>query len=134
GVVLYVMVQRALAQGASALGSTRQFIAGRIPEPVGASAAQWERLSDNDDVLPTSHSVQAGGYRHTDKLFAVNRSQQEDRLAIVPDAALTGLFGSLDFYRIDDTAGGRSSLLSEISRMFFAAMMVALLVEAGLCL
>jgi hypothetical protein len=131
GVVLYVMVQRALTSGAAALGGTRPFVAGNVPV---SSSVEWERIAGNGDVLPNEYSVQAGVYRQGDQLFAINRPEQEDRSSVVPDARVATLFDQLDFARIDATAGSGSSLLSEIWRIFLALMMAALLVEAGLCL
>ena len=42
GVVLYVLVQRALAAGAAVLGTTRQLVAG---EPAGDDPTRWKRLA-----------------------------------------------------------------------------------------
>ena len=44
------------------------------------------------------------------------------------------LFKGLDFARVDDQAGNAASLIQEIWRLFLAAMMIAMLVEAALCL
>ena len=44
------------------------------------------------------------------------------------------LFRGLDFARVDDRAGNLGSLIQEIWRMFLVAMMVAMVVEAALCL
>lgn len=131
GVVLYVMIQRALQNGAAALGGTQQFIAGRVPL---ASSAEWERITGEGDVLPTAYRAQAGVYRQGERLFAINRNEHEDRGSIVPAPRVAALFDRLDFHRIDETAGSGSSLLSEVWRMFLALMMAALLVEACLCL
>jgi hypothetical protein len=130
GIVLYVFVQRALTAGAEARGTAQQFVAGKIP---AGSTSQWQLLSDNEDAIPTVYGVLAGVYRHGEKLFAVNRSDQEDRRAVVPDARVAGLFQQLDFNRINDQAGSGTSLLAEIWRVFLAIMMAALLMEAFLC-
>jgi len=44
------------------------------------------------------------------------------------------LFSGLDFARVDDQAGSIGALIREIWRLFLASMIVALIVEAGLCL
>ncbi len=54
-----------------------------------------------------------------------NRPLSEDK---------AGLFKGLDFSRVDDQAGSLGSLIQEVWRLFLAAMMVAMMVEAGLCL
>lgn len=131
GVVLYVMIQRALAAGASVLGNTRQLVAGEVPL---TSTGDWQRLGGNPDVLSTAYAVEAGVYQAGEKLLAVNRSEAEDRVAVVTDARLAPLFQGLDFDRVDDRAGSRSSLIEEIWRLFLALMMAALIVEAALCL
>jgi hypothetical protein len=43
------------------------------------------------------------------------------------------LFRGLDFTRLDDRAGNASSLIQEIWRIFLATMLVALVLEALLC-
>jgi len=131
GVVLYVMVQRALAAGAAALDTARRFDAGAVPV---SSTAEWELLAGSRDAVPSEYPIRAGVYRHGENLYAVNRGEPEDRTATVGDAQVAGLFNRLEFDRVDASAGGGSALLSEVWRLFLAAMIVALLVEAALCL
>jgi len=131
GVVLYVMIQRALASGAAVLGNTRQLIAGEVP---ASATGDWQRVGGDRDVLSTAYGVQAGVYQSGEKLLAVNRSEAEDKPAVVTDARLAPLFQGLDFDRVDDRAGSRSSLIEEIWRLFLAFMMAALVVEAALCI
>ncbi|MGD9856608.1 MAG: BatA domain-containing protein [Planctomycetaceae bacterium] len=131
GVVLYVMIQRSLALGAASLGSARQLVAGEVSTESGGD---WRRLSETGDALSTSHAVQAGVYEQGEKLFAVNRSVPEDRPAVLGDNRVAGLFGDLEFDRIDDRAGSGKRLLEEIWRLFLSLMMAALLVEACLCI
>jgi hypothetical protein len=131
GVVLYVVVQRALATGAASLGNTRQLIAGDVP---ATSAAEWQRLAGDSDAVSTSYVWQAGVYRDGEKLLAINRSEIEDRAIPLTDPRVASLFERLDFDRVDDRAGSQSSLIEEIWRLFLAFMMAALVVEAALCL
>jgi len=131
GVVLYVMIQRALASGASVLGNTRQLFAG---EGGSAAADDWAQLAGSPDALSTEYPFQAGVYAAGEKLLAVNRPDAEDRPAALGDSRLDELFRGLDFVRVDDRAGSLAQLIQEVWRMFLVSMMVALMIEAGLCL
>ncbi len=131
GVVFYVMLQRALAAGATVLQSTRQLTAG---DSAGESPANWKRLAGSDDSVSTDYPLHAGVYESGDRLLAINRSSAEDASGVLADARVAGLFKGLDFSRVDDQAGSMGSLIQEVWRLFLAAMMVAMMVEAGLCL
>jgi hypothetical protein len=129
GVVLYVLIQRSLADGAAALGATRQLTAGEAP-----ITAAWQRLAGADEVLSTEYPFHRGIYVAGERLLAVNRKAPEDQARIVAEARVAGLFEGLDFTRVDDRAGSLAALVQEIWRLFLASMMLALIVEAGLCL
>src|SRR5439155_9952338 len=131
GVVLYVFVHRALAAGAAVLGQTRQLVAGEtsLEQP-----ATWKRVAGAADALSTEFAHHAGVYSAGDKLLAVNRSPSEDQAAGLADDRVAELFKGLDFARVDDRAGSLVGLIQEIWRPFLVAMIVSLLVEAGLCL
>ncbi|SFJ41411.1 BatA domain-containing protein [Planctomicrobium piriforme] len=130
GVVLYVMVQRALSAGAATLGAVRQYFAGHFsPEQM----AQWQRLAGATDALTVNFAFQAGVYSQADQLIAINRSDIEDQPTVVPDTRVASLFEGLEFDRVDDSAEAGSPLLSEIWRVFLACMMFALIVESCLC-
>jgi hypothetical protein len=131
GVVLYVLVQRAEASGAEALATTRQLVAG---EPAGEDPASWKRLDGGDGADATTGLLHRGVYASGERLLAVNRSGAEDSAAVLPDGRVAGLFRGLEFARVDDRAGGMDALIQEVWRLFLAGMMVALVVEAGLCL
>lgn len=131
GVVLYVMIQRALALGARSLERTRQLIAGDV---ASGAAVDWKRLAGRRDTLSTDYGVQAGAYRNGERLLAINRSEQEDSSGVLEDDRVAGLFGRLDFDRVDDQAGSGNTLTEEIWRLFLMAMMLALIAEAALCL
>jgi hypothetical protein len=131
GVVLYVLVQRAMAGGAVVLEGTRQLSAGETPpDDPGA----WQRLAGADEAVSTDHHLHGGVYASGDRLVAVNRPASEDLAPVLADARVAGLFRGLDFARVDDRAGSVGSLVQEVWRLFLAAMMVALVVEAALCL
>lgn len=131
GVVLYVVVQRALVAGALGLGNTRQLIAGPAEN---AAAAAWRQLAGPAEALSTDYAYHAGVYADGERLLAVNRAAEEDQPAVLADAAVAELFRGLDFVRVDDQAGSLASLIQEIWRMFLALMMLALVAEAALCL
>ena len=131
GVVLYVLVQRALAQGAKVLGNTRELTAG---DPAGENPAGWKRLTGAEEALSTDYALHRGIYRSGDRLLAVSRAPAEDLAPVLADDRVAGLFRGLDFTRIDDRAGNLSALIQEIWRLFMVAMMVAMIVEACLCL
>jgi hypothetical protein len=131
GIALYVMIQRALAAGATALGSALQLSAGdRFP----ATADTWSQLAGSDDVLSTEFPYHAGIYAAGDRTLAVNRAAAEDQAAILSDVQVARLFDGLDFARVDDQAGSMKSLTREVWRLFLVAMLVALVAEAGLCI
>jgi hypothetical protein len=132
GVVLYVLVQRALAAGAVVLGNTRQLVAGDSPE--GDDPATWQRVIGDEKAISTEFAFQRGVYVAGERLLAVNRSAAEDQAQVLAEHRLGELFRGLDFARVDDQAGSLGSLIQEVWRLFLASMIVALIVEAGLCL
>jgi hypothetical protein len=131
GIVLYVLVQRALAGGASALDGARQLVAG---EPTGDDSTQWKRVAGGDDAISTEYPLHAGVYHSAGRLLAVNRPADEDLAPVLADDRVAELFRGLDFARVDDQAGNIGSLIQEIWRLFLVSMMAAMVVEAGLCL
>ncbi|MAT72751.1 MAG: hypothetical protein CMJ58_25000 [Planctomycetaceae bacterium] len=131
GIVLYAMVQRALAAGAEQLAAAQQLDARALGEE---DQAAWERIAGAGDALSTEYPAQAGVYRADKQLLAVNRSAGEDRPAGLDNERLQGLFAGLDFDRVDDRAGNVASLTREISRVFLVGMVAALVLEAALSL
>lgn len=137
GVVLYVLVQRSLAVGASVLGNTRQLLAGDVPNE---SPETWQRLAGASEALSTEFAFHSGVYSAgasdstNARLLAVNRAATEDLAPVLPDHRVAELFQGLDFARVDDRAGSYDGLIQEIWRLFLVAMMVSLIVEAALCL
>ena len=131
GVVLYVLVQRALAAGAAVLGNTRQLVAGASPED---DPATWQRVTGDERAISTEFPFHRGVYVSGERWLAVNRPAAEDQAQTLADHRLGELFARLDFARVNDKAGSLGSLIQEVWRLFLAAMIVALIVEAGLCL
>lgn len=131
GVVLYVMIQRGLEIGSEILKTIRYHEAGAIP---GEDFTNWEQLSKNEGGSPSEMPFHAGVYSAGDRMIVVNRPRAEDEIGEVEEGPLEGLFAGLDFSRVDDAAGNLNSLIQEIWRIFMACMIVALVVEAALCL
>ena len=131
GVVLYVLVQRAIALGASVLGNTRQLVAGDFS---GEQPTAWQQVAGPPEAISTEFAVHGGVYSAGERLLALNRAVAEDQAAVLPDARVTELFHGLDFARVDDKAGNLAALIQEIWRLFLVAVMIALIVEAALCL
>ena len=131
GIVLYVLVQRALMVGAELLGNTRQLVAG---EASSDEVQSWQQVAGPSDALSTEYAYHAGVYAADEKLVSVNRAETEDVAAVLSADRVADLFQGLDFTRVDDRAGNFAALIQEIWRLFLASMMVALLVEAALCL
>ena len=133
GVVFYVMLQRALSQGAEALASASQQLAhaGVLGEgrwaPVASSQQQEASVSGRD--------LHAGVYRSpTGRLVALNRPGDEDVARPIDQATLDKLLSGLNYERIDDAVDSDQALATEIWRLFLIAMVIALIVEAALCL
>lgn len=131
GVVLYVLVQRALADGAAVLGTTRQLIAGEAKDD---DATTWQGLAAPAGALSTEYAFHQGAYEAGERLLAVNRAAAEDQAPVLVDRRVADLFEGLDFSRVDEQADGVGSLVQEIWRMFLIAMIMALIFEAMLCL
>lgn len=131
GVVLYAMIQRAIAAGAQYMGRTRQIVAGSTPPE---QTQNWKRVAGPTNSRSDLHSFAAGVYRDNELLFAVNRSEAEDQPEIVPEDQVSALFTGLSFDRVDEVTGTENSLLSEIWRLFLWLMLIALIGEALLCL
>src|SRR5262249_53515548 len=82
----------------------------------------------------TEYAHHAGVYAAGERLLAVNRAAAEDQAAVLGDDRVAELFKGLDFARVDDRAGSLAGLIQEVWRPFLVGMLIAMLVEAGLCL
>jgi Aerotolerance regulator N-terminal len=132
GIVLYVVIQRALDKGLESLGNTRDFVAGDS-DAKGLSNA-WTKVAGSDDILSTEFAVQSGIYQDGDRLIAINRSLQEDQTDVVQDSQLDELFAGLNFARVESKAGNVASIVREIWRIFLILMIIAMITEAAMCL
>ncbi len=130
GVVLFAAIQRAIERGSAALGNAIWRAAGEIED----STESWRRVAGGNETFSTEFGFQSGIYESTDRLWAVNRPLGEDEVTIVGATEVERLFDGLDFTRVDDEAGNLTSIVREVWRAFLITMIVAMLVEAVLCL
>ncbi|MEQ9411026.1 MAG: BatA domain-containing protein [Fuerstiella sp.] len=131
GVTFYIMTQRALARGAAALGAARQLDCGTLPRSVAGS---WTPLdAPSEDVWISQRTISAGLYQSNDTLLALNRPPVEDDSTVLTSEDLADVLAGLEYTRIDDEVGGTMQLASEIWRTFLVLMILALIVEALLC-
>lgn len=128
GVVMYAMIQRALAAGGKSLGVAQQRDAGASSLP---SQIIWKQASGSE--APVS-ALTAGVLSADERLVALNRPLREDSPALVSDEAVKQLFAGLQFRRIDDQVENENALASEVWRTFLLLMALALIGEAVLCL
>jgi hypothetical protein len=130
GVVLYVAIQRMLANGAKRVSAVRQGSAGVDRNLVDATS----QLKAGDENAPsTQYGMYAGIYDSNNALVAMERGVAEEDVSIVDEPGLAEAFGELKWARIG--VGVRTtSLVQEIWRWFVLVMIAALLLEAVLCL
>ncbi len=132
GVVFYVMLQRALAEGCRALTDASQRDA--APDAL-ADREQWEAIAPEGDAVSLSQrGLHAGVYQDEAYWVAINRSQAEDSAKAASVETVDALFDGLSYRRIDVEVGDTSSLANELWRIFLIAMAIALIVEAVLSL
>lgn len=131
-VVFYALLQRALAEGSRSLAAASQRDAST---DALADHEPWELVAPTEDGPSVSEwGLRAGVYRSGDYWAAVNRGAAEDEAGVTPSGTVEGLFAGVTFQRIDDAVGSVSPLAREIWRAFLVAMMLALILEAALCL
>ena len=83
--------------------------------------------------MTNQYAQNTGVYRTSDLLIAQNRLGDEDSGKLVSAETLSSLFGALNWSRIEVGASARS-LVQEIWRWFLIVMLVAMVVEAMLCM
>ncbi len=131
GVTFYIMLQRALARGAAALGKARQIEAGTV---AATNADSWKPLDElSGDTWVSQRAISTGLYQSGDRRLALNRPLVEDVVIVMDDVTLDQMLSGLEYTRIDDKVGGSMQLASEIWRTFLFFMIFALLAEALLC-
>ena len=128
GITFYVMIQRAVARGAAALGEARQYDCGSLQAGIADS---WKPLDDDSArILLSQRTINSGLYESEEAAFALNRPLEEDAVELVSDGTLEQVLNGLNYTRIDDKAGSAMALASEVWRTFLVLMIVALMAEA----
>ena len=128
GITFYVMIQRAVARGAAALGEARQYDCGLLQAGIAES---WKPLDDDSArILLSQRTINSGLYESEEAAFALNRPLEEDAVELVSDGTLEQVLNGLNYTRIDDKAGSAMALASEVWRTFLVLMIVALMAEA----
>lgn len=130
GVAFYVMLHRALGQGAASLAAARMTPAG--PDALGGK--EWRKQAPAGTGIKSEEPLLPGVFERGDQWRAVVRPVGEDLPGTLSDADLKELLDGLDVQMIRDEVGGRTSLASEIWRAFLVMMSIALVIEAILCL
>lgn len=136
GVVLYAAVQRVIDSGVSVLGKARQQTAG---DSLPISSQPWSQTAVSkaptaQQALSTDYQYYQGVYQSGDRLVAINRPDREDTADAVADERINRLFAGLNFDRVNQSSASSGGLVQEIWRFFLAAMIIALVAEAALCL
>ena len=131
GVVLVAMVHRALDEGSRSLRATGQRDAG-----AELTFLDRRRVMHLEDAprLSTERNLHAGVLEFEGEWIALNRPIAED---VAPTAAprdIDRAFAGLDYRRVTDDGKSDGALVEEIWRIFLILVVVALLVEAVLCL
>ncbi len=132
GVVLYVAIQRALESGMLSLGNTRDLVAGA--NKALTTEVAWQQVLGPEDVLSTEYPLQGGVYNDGDKLISINRAISEDQTSTVDDTQLYELFQGLSFTKVESIAGKAGSIVREVWRVFLVLMIIAMILEAAMCI
>ena len=127
---MYIAIQRVLAAGSARIGTTRMALVGQSTAQLFDNAIQ---SAGDGSVLSNQFSQHPGVYQSDDLLIAQNRHGDEDSGRLVSAETLSSLFGALDWTRIEVGATARS-LVQEIWRWFVIVMLLAMVVEALLCM
>ncbi len=130
-VMVYVMLQRALAAGAGSLGKARQLEAGN--GAIG-DISDWRPADEGTEVLVSAERpFQNGSWTSGERLMAINRPLAEDTAAVLSEEKLADVMGDLDYSIVTQNVSESESLTSPIWRMFLVIMVIALILEALLC-
>lgn len=132
GIVLYVLVQRALEMGTQALSLTSEVVAS--PEALKGEFLEWERKAGDARQLSTEQGLHRGVYQREERLTAINRGVQEDQVMQVTESQADELFSGLEFRRLSSQAGSLAAIIREIWRVFLVLMILAMVLEALMCI
>ena len=130
GVVLYAMIQRALAEGSRSVGGVNTVEAGGI---VPADLEIWDRVDLGDKTIVAADRPQhAAAYRSGKRWLAINRSAGEDDPTEVDATTLQKLVAGGSTRILNDQIESDGGLTREVWRWFAFAVVLALLAEAFL--
>jgi len=149
GIVFFVMLHRALEEGAAAVSSARERDTG--PEAFASAASRAPRETPDRslgrralDTLASAESLTPPellpgafvleGESGETSLLALNRPAAVDDPRVLSEDAVATLLDGVDYRFVSDSVNSGSSLASEIWRLFLVLMALALLVEAILSL
>jgi hypothetical protein len=132
GVALYVMLQRALSDGARTLGKAQQRVAAHDALGDDQALSKWHRATEAkaEPIASFDLPLRAGVVESGEKLVALNRPATEDNTAVLGNTTLDELFAGLDYRRIEDTIENTKGLTSEVWRTFLILMCIFLVGEA----
>jgi hypothetical protein len=132
GVVMFAMIHRALASGASSIGKAKQLVAG---SSTAKTVTEMNPLTESSKGgLIETRPFNSGVYGTEDQIVALNRPSIEDTAKSIPATEVDALFDGLDYHIIDDKLGSSKSLASEAWKLFIVIMGLAILAEAIFCL
>lgn len=127
GIVLYVMMHRALEQGAAGLAANKQLETG---DDSMTQTEQWKPLEFNiDSVAQDQRAFYAGVYQTGERVIAVNRPVSEDTAGAVDEATIAEVLGRDTVNLIQTSTNALSGLTNEIWKLFVILMIVALIAE-----
>jgi len=130
GIVFYILLHRAISQGAQHLGNARIHSAG---DAKLALDHHWKALDESAHPLSERH-LHTGVYQQDEEWIALNRPAEEDSPEILTNDMLATLLEGLPYQVVEDEAGSDQSITSEIWRLFVYMMAAAALLEALLCI
>ena len=131
GVVLYALIQRALAEGRQSRQGQNMRVAGATPSD---EASGWLRIDKTGESFSSENASIAGVYSAgagRKEIIAVNRAAMEDASPVLATDKIEELFAGLPLQILggqeDDADQG---VVQEIWRLFLLLMIAALLLEA----
>lgn len=142
GIMLYVMLHRALDKGSAAMSPSKQMDAG---EKTANQIASWNSVKGlellgnnipgpNSKIELDQKGFHGGVFESDGKLIAINRLQSEDGQIEMDSGKIESLVGKDSFDLITVSTASLNQLTMEIWKIFVALMIVALLAEGWLSL
>ncbi len=127
GIVLYVMMHRAIEQGAASLAANKQLETGDVSL---ADTERWQPLGLNVNlVAEDQRAFFAGAYQSDNQVIAINRPVSEDTTNSIDETAVAEVLGNDAFNLIQTSADSLSGLTNELWKLFVIGMIMALIAE-----